>query len=571
MSQRRKPPRTRVAIPAANALKDSDRVPAKSPIVLKALDKVSRAGLFELVQTWLQTDAPTACAPLLAEDAVVELEGDYAPVETVKELRELYEKLEVDKTTKSEVVDRVLEGDWRHGISLYQLATVDMQHLAEHPTFLTWKAYKIVLRSIAKASDRPGHKRPRVPQLDTSSMIKSIQPYLAAMARAYCSVANAPSPAVKILRVQIFDTPYSASRSHSKFDTTDLPNSSITVYTAIPEKSDHIFMASKAERGGGLLRTFQPEHVSRIIIDALARGISKQYERYTFKSASLSSKNLEALVAQSTSGSVDALGGGWSFTNSSFERTPLQLTLTLNSKKRKQDEPTTEEAEDPEETATSKRHRAGEPLTKSLQSRARPSTEKGRAWGTIHFRQTAFPDDGKGLENFSIRIEEPFPLPTTGPVYISPTDDTFSKPSERFQKERPWSTTKKFGPGHSPTPTSKALPYPKNSAERSTTRPRQYSASSPPSEPNTPHPTNQIPLESLDSEPPAEPQHEEPFCPMVQISFHGTHVFAGIRTLVEREVIDGKKMPGWMTGSEGVSRGVVKDGKLLGEDDCIVT
>jgi len=51
--------------------------------------------------------------------------------------------------------------------------------------------------------------------------------------------------------------------------------------------------------------------------------------------------------------------------------------------------------------------------------------------------------------------------------------------------------------------------------------------------------------------------------PDVRLSFQGPHVFAGIRQLVELGIIDGEKMPGWMTGEDGVSIGVVRHGRML--------
>jgi central kinetochore subunit Mis15/CHL4 len=52
--------------------------------------------------------------------------------------------------------------------------------------------------------------------------------------------------------------------------------------------------------------------------------------------------------------------------------------------------------------------------------------------------------------------------------------------------------------------------------------------------------------------------------PDVRITFHGQHVFAGIRELVEAGIVDGEIMPGWMTGEEGVSVGVVREGRIKG-------
>lgn len=54
--------------------------------------------------------------------------------------------------------------------------------------------------------------------------------------------------------------------------------------------------------------------------------------------------------------------------------------------------------------------------------------------------------------------------------------------------------------------------------------------------------------------------------PQIRLTFNGTHVFAGIRKLVEMGIIDGEKMPGWMTGEAGVSVGVVRNGRIMGKD-----
>ena len=61
-----------------------------------------------------------------------------------------------------------------------------------------------------------------------------------------------------------------------------------------------------------------------------------------------------------------------------------------------------------------------------------------------------------------------------------------------------------------------------------------------------------------------ENTQDDDWRPQVRFVFHGTHVFAGIRGLVEMGVIDGKRMPGWMTGEAGVSVGVIRDGKIVG-------
>jgi len=52
--------------------------------------------------------------------------------------------------------------------------------------------------------------------------------------------------------------------------------------------------------------------------------------------------------------------------------------------------------------------------------------------------------------------------------------------------------------------------------------------------------------------------------PAVKVTFVGSHVFAGIRQLVEAGIVDGERMPGWMTGEAGVTTGVIRHGRIRG-------
>lgn len=68
---------------------------------------------------------------------------------------------------------------------------------------------------------------------------------------------------------------------------------------------------------------------------------------------------------------------------------------------------------------------------------------------------------------------------------------------------------------------------------------------------------------TLDDEP-ADATASSTWTPPVKIAFTGSHVFAGIRQLVEAGIVDGERMPGWMTGEEGVTMGVVRHGRIRG-------
>ncbi|KLU91515.1 hypothetical protein MAPG_10033 [Magnaporthiopsis poae ATCC 64411] len=62
----------------------------------------------------------------------------------------------------------------------------------------------------------------------------------------------------------------------------------------------------------------------------------------------------------------------------------------------------------------------------------------------------------------------------------------------------------------------------------------------------------------------AQKQSNSSWRPGIKLTFRGTHVFAGIRQLVEAGAIDGERMPGWMTGEEGVTIGAVRHGRIRG-------
>ena len=60
-----------------------------------------------------------------------------------------------------------------------------------------------------------------------------------------------------------------------------------------------------------------------------------------------------------------------------------------------------------------------------------------------------------------------------------------------------------------------------------------------------------------------EEEEEEEFRPKITVRLEGSHVFAGVRSLVEQGVgFDGAKLPGWLTGEAGVSTGMVRGGRV---------
>ena len=56
---------------------------------------------------------------------------------------------------------------------------------------------------------------------------------------------------------------------------------------------------------------------------------------------------------------------------------------------------------------------------------------------------------------------------------------------------------------------------------------------------------------------------DDTFSPMVTMRFEGNNVFHGIYQGIIDGWVDGKRVPGWLTGEEGRSEGKVQDGRVV--------
>ena len=132
-------PVSAITLPSIALLRHHIRVPSSSGYLRKHLNRLSRSTLISLAQRWLSAvvssevnqplqklclngTGPSAPAesPLDEDQAYDECAG------SLEEVQEIYDDL-LRKTgvSKREVVDRILEIDWRDGLSLWQIATID--------------------------------------------------------------------------------------------------------------------------------------------------------------------------------------------------------------------------------------------------------------------------------------------------------------------------------------------------------------------------------------------------------------------------------------------------------------
>lgn len=476
----------RLSVPTNGRLPSSLRTKNSNAVVQRTVNRISRSGLISLVLDWLDDANQALCPPLLDHDH--DANDFHPPVASLSQLRQVYLDLGARKGPKREVVDRILEGDWRHGLSLYQLAMADMRYLQEHPTSQKWVAYRILplatpSDSAIESDDASVDKVSLdVPRIHPSSFLQNLQEQVLPDVKAHYHLDRPVGHAVLIIRVFLIDSPYltgtalggdSAPVSSGFQDFADQLDTSRTLYIAFPDASPFVYLSKSQAAGGGSAGTTAAGSDSKAFRNLVAEGIpkalSRPQRRYTLKPANASTKNLAALVATKGPGRIGASGGGWSsYANQKKQESPLDPVLLS---------PSPSEEEGPVSTTlkTRQKRKASEMVDERF-------IESANSVARARFGQSAKPDDGKGMERLDVTMEDPF----RGPAGLE------------------------------------------NGTEGS-----QANAGS-------------------------------SWTPSVKLTFRGPHVFAGVRQLLEHGIIDGERMPGWMTGEEGVTIGAVRGGRIRG-------
>lgn len=512
-----------LSVPTASALAASERVPSTNPAVLRILNKLSRSSLLSLILDWLEDGNQSLSAPYLREDDNDNDDDDlYPALATLEELREYYYELQARKGGKKEILDRVIEGDWRNGLSLYQLAMADMQYLYDHPLSQKWTALKVVKLTGEDSDDETVeyNEATSIPRFHPSTFLQNLQREVLPDVKAHYNLDRPKQLQMLLLRIYVLDSPYNTSLAltTSKRDSLD---ASKTIYVAFPDASPHIYVSLATSTPGvahpDKHNPWDTRSLRNLILDGIPKAFSKPRARYTLKSTSLTARSLEALNAVRGQGRTVAAGGAWGMYATQKNKTDTPLNNQLPTP------PGEEESED--ELA-----RDPELLTKLAGMKRKFEDEDSGIWkrrklvAQGRFGDSAKPDDGKGIERLDVRIEDPYPAIRSA---------TFANNTVMSRLDEPEEVKKRKG-------RTSAL---ESELQLEVEKLRELERAAG--------------IESGEDD-----THD--WVPDIRITLHGSHIFAGIRELVEHGIIDGEKMPGWMTGEEGVSIGVVKNGRICG-------
>lgn len=465
---------SRLSVPTSGRLSPTVRISNSTVVVQKVINRLSRQALISLAIDWIDEPNRALCAPLLRDDD--DPNDFHPPVSSLERLRQLYQDMESRKGPKKEVSDRILEGDWRHGLSLYQLAMADVRYFHEHPTWQRWMVYRILpLATVLQdgtETDAVDLESLAVPRLHPSSFLKNLQSQVLPDTKAHYHLHRLPESRLLLIRIFLIDTPYSShllSGNGSSTDTT-YADASRTLYMAFPDGAPFVYISkiqsASASAGGADSRLFR-----NLVTDSIPKALSRPRERYTLEYTNTQGKNMQALLSMKGAGRGNAAEGGWSVYADKRKESPLDTLLPTP--------PLSEDSSSDDVILTKK----GTKRQAHKDTAEEQAIRKARRSAQARFGNGARPEDGKGVDRVDITIKDPFIL----------TRDTGEREEAEHDAEEPSS-----------------------------------------------------------------------WAPEVKLTFRGSHVFAGMRQLVEHGIIDGQRMPGWLTGEEGVTVGQVRHGRIQG-------
>ena len=334
-------PRAHVRAPTSASLPNTLRIPSTSPSLVKTLARLSRASLLDLVLEWLEDGNVSSFPPFLDRQKAARLLYDsiefdvndgisspYPAAGSVEEARSVYTNLQERKGAKREVIDRILEGDWRHGITLRQLAMVDMRYMDEHPSRLRWTAMELTrLDNNNDNIDDPvsGH----LPRISASTFLANLQREISPLIKSHYHMTRSSSLPLLFVRIFMTDSPYQYPRQSSELST----DSSKIIYLAFPDSSPFVytslassfpFSSPSFSRSTTAAAVVDTRNLRRIVAEAIPKALSRPHQRYSLRPTALSAKNLSALLALRGPGRSNNANGAFSiFADAVVEGSPL--------------------------------------------------------------------------------------------------------------------------------------------------------------------------------------------------------------------------------------------------------
>jgi central kinetochore subunit Mis15/CHL4 len=280
---------------------------------------------------WLDDRNVASFPPYLQTDEDGPDDDDALPYpagKTIEEVRQAYEDLQDRKGAKREVIERILEGDWRHGITLRQLAMADLRYMDDHPASLRWTALELSRIDTKRKNSKglpPTDWSGSVPRMQAATFVQSLQREISPLVKAHYHLAHSATLPLTFLRIFVVDSPYQSPRQAAEIFT----DSSRVIYVAFPDSCPYVYTSIAASTGSKSAPSTSSvatdtRTLQRLVRDSIPKALSRPQERFSLQATSLAAKNLPTLLALRGPGRSTASNGAFSvFADAATEGSPL--------------------------------------------------------------------------------------------------------------------------------------------------------------------------------------------------------------------------------------------------------
>jgi central kinetochore subunit Mis15/CHL4 len=463
----------------------------------------------------------------------------WSPADTVEELRLIYHRMRFEKNiSKRYIIDRVLDGDWRRGLCLYQVATIDLQYLSENDKAFRWTALKLVPQIDDEEVDQqPLKKKRRVdaapyPTISPITFLQNLQHEISPVVKAHYYLHQIHTPQkLSIIRICVADSPYADPQSSPQSPVlfTD-PNR--TIFIALPDSCPYIYVSvsggakeSVSSKKKPVLARMDITSLKRTVLEEIPKAMSKSQHRYSLESTSLTARSLSTMLALRGNSGTNAANGIYTiFARGVVDNSPIDAEKTTFAQKILQ--------------ACEGKEDGGENKNVSkLSFRINEPTEKRTALveKSTNIPKARIPKSEEERINLKIAAAARFGI-----------EETLQAKRETAESE--------------PAAAVGGLDRLQIKLDEDLFSPNAKPSSS------TKHNVSQDDIDPFYQTSPADhtmgSQPRQGSARMT-LTFQGSNIVLGIRKLVESGVIGVEKLPAWMTGEEAISGGTVRDGVVV--------
>lgn len=303
-----------------------------APVLAKSLNRLSRERIIDLALAWLH-DHHASTPYLVSNRRPFEAdEEDYVhtPAESIEELRAIYRKFRKDSpyNKKQHIIDRIVDGDWRRGLSLHQQASIDFASLEQTDTALRWSALRLVpLASENQTSPEeedesfyPSKKRRKLshfgyhdgtpyPQVSAQTFLSSLKAEISPLVKAYYHLHRLPAP-YNLTVIRLYIMPAAAFRPRSRTiprRAKDVADAGRVMYIAVPDSCPYVYVSLSGSPGssgrgkgardekGRVRAKVDMATMKRIVLEAIPKALSRPQKRWALESTKLTAKSLRSI------------------------------------------------------------------------------------------------------------------------------------------------------------------------------------------------------------------------------------------------------------------------------------